>query len=357
MGSINSPVNYKDVIEEGFSGRIRHNMENIQFSDNPIILTSTEDGIHLEGSILWLDSNSTGELSFLSNPQGATSKLNSRVIATEETVRILEAFRKKPQGLICQYNRPFAIGPLHMELLPSGVGLGGASLWIEVKNRKILYAPQLQPANSHICHHMQIRQADTLILSAKNPFVTESHGSRKREKERLLAKIEELLEAGLYPRIYCELYTTAPEIAKMLGDKQIPLAVSSSIAKILKVYEAYGTDIGNYTIFSESKPESKVVLLPTPSQKTQKQGLPQGPILSIQDNHGPKLDDGLFTTLNDRFYIPSSCDGKDLKSVITKVDPKEIYIFGPYAKDYVRHMRHWGPEVKALFPRHLPSLF
>src|SRR5690348_7431391 len=104
----------------------------------------TDDGLHLANSILWLDSQDSGDLSFLSSATTSFQPKVPQVIATEETIKILEAYRKKPNALVCQYNRPFSIGRLKMELLPSGCVLGGASLYVETDKGRILYAPQLQ---------------------------------------------------------------------------------------------------------------------------------------------------------------------------------------------------------------------
>ena len=98
----------------------------------------TDDGLHLANSILWLDAQDSGDLSFLSAASTTFHPKVPQVIATEETIKILEAFRKKPNALKCQYNRPFSIGRLRIELLPSGSVLGGASLFVETDQGKLL---------------------------------------------------------------------------------------------------------------------------------------------------------------------------------------------------------------------------
>lgn len=332
-------------------------MESSLSQDTGIKLRSTEDGIHLEGSILWLDSKKTGDISFLSNSQCAKSTVDTRVIATEETTKILEAFRKKPKALVCQYNRPFAIGPLNMELLPSGAGLGGASLWVETNQKKILYAPHLQPMNSEICHHMQLRPADILILNAQAPYSSEVEYSRKKEKDRLLHKVIELIENGQSPIIYCDPFVTGPELCHLLGSHGIQIDLHSKISKVLKVYESYGSHIEKHDS-SASAQKAKVSLHPTPQGlKKMRITLPNRPIISVIDDPNTSIDDGLFKKIEDRFYIPSTCEGRELKAIINKVNPQEIYIFGPYAKEYVGQLKSAAPSVKALFPKHLPSLF
>src|SRR4051812_41501371 len=126
-----------------------------------IVVKQTDDGLHLADSILWFDSQLSGDLSFLSSASSNYLPKVPQVIATEETIKILEACRKKPNALVCQYNRPFSIGRLKMELLPSGCVLGGASLYVETGNGRLLYAPQLQPNRIPTVRQMQLKRAST----------------------------------------------------------------------------------------------------------------------------------------------------------------------------------------------------
>ena len=147
-------------------------------------IVSTEDGLHLKDSILWLDAYSTGQLSFLSVARESIKNLLPQVIATEETVKVLEAFRKKPNALVCQYNRPFSIGQLKMELLPSGHSFGGALLYLETGHQSLLYAPSLQTLKIPTHRQLQLKKAKTLILKAQTPDPLQSPSkTRNREKE------------------------------------------------------------------------------------------------------------------------------------------------------------------------------
>src|SRR5689334_3572085 len=123
-----------------------------------ISIRQTEDGLHLSGSILWFDSQNSGELSFLSSASSSLQARVPQVIATEETVRILESQKRRPNALVCQYNRPFSVGRLKMELLPSGSILGGASLHVETDEGRLLYAPHLQLHRIPTVRQMQLKK-------------------------------------------------------------------------------------------------------------------------------------------------------------------------------------------------------
>lgn len=326
---------------------------------NPINIIPTEDGLHLDESILWFDSEKSGEISFLSSALTNISARGPQVIATEETVKILEAKNKKPKALICQYNRPFSIGRLKMELLPSGHILGGALLCIEVDNEKILYAPSIQTQKTSTVRQVQLKKASTLILAAKQPYPKGTFPNRNKEKERLLQSILNSIEKGIYPIVQCHPSTTAQELTKYFCDNQIPLAVHPTIHRINRVYEYYNFDLGNYSLYSRKRTKNKVLLFPfnERGKGILKSPLPEGPVFLIRDTLEQNTNFELFNNVTDQFCLASRCDARELKDIIAKVAPKNLLIFGPYAKQYVSDLKNCAPVVKPLYSNHQPTLF
>ncbi len=64
-----------------------------------------------------------------------------------------------------------------------------------------------------------------------------------------------------------------------------------------------------------------------------------------------------FRSVVERFYISSTCDGPETKEIVATVSPKELYVFGPYAKRYVEMLDGLVPQIHALFPNDQPTLF
>lgn len=325
-------------------------------------LRSTEDGLHIADSILWLDSHISGELTFLSSASSLTKTTVPQVIATEETVKILETYRKKPNALICQYNRPFSIGRLKMELLPSGSMLGGASLYVETEKGRLLYAPCLQPHTIPSIRKMQVKKAHALILGAYHADPTTPLPNRKKEKERLAESVKHYVSQKRYPIILCDPISIAQEITKLLSDDNIPLAIHPAIFKVNKVYESFGAHLGSYSLLSKRQSNPKVIILPKSARgrTLTSLGLPDGPIITIEDSLPQIRRDttsSFATKVVATFHLSSYCDGPELKAIIQLVAPKEIYFFGPYAKRYVEEMKGVSPKVKPLFNNDQPTLF
>ena len=322
-------------------------------------IVTSGDGLHLGGSILWLDSRSAGGLSFLSSASRDRPDKGPQIIATEETLKILETYKKKPNALVCQYNRPFSIGKLRMELLPSGSMLGGASLYVETDHKKILYAPTLQTQKVPTVRQMQLKKASTLILRAQYPDPNFQAPNRKKEKERLLETVTRLLSRDTYPIILCNPHTGAQELTQFLIESRIPVAVHPSIQKIHRVYEAYGPSLGDYSLYSARHTKKKVLIFPIRefSRGRKRRPLPEAPVIIVEDSPGESVETAFFREIADRFHISSDCDGRDLRDVITTVSPKEIYLFGPYIRQYAEELKNTGVKPKLLFPNQQPTLF
>lgn len=320
----------------------------------------TEDGLHLANSILWLDSQDSGDLSFLSSATASSQSKVPQVIATEETVKILEAYRRKPNALVCQYNRPFSIGRLKMELLPSGCVLGGASLYVETEQGRMLYAPQLQTQRIPTVRQMQLKKASTLVLGAAHPDPLVSMPNRKKEKDRLLETVQDMVKRGDYPTLICEPVSIAQELTKLLTDHELLVAVHDSIFKVHNVYETYGSKLGSYTRFSKKYTKQKrITLFPLPNKKTilLRSALPEGPIIYIEPTAEQTIAPTAFGAIAERFHISSTSDGPEIKEVVAAVGPKELYVFGPYAKRYVDALAGACPVVRPLFVNDQPTLF
>ncbi|NDE13641.1 hypothetical protein EBZ80_01790 [bacterium] len=327
-----------------------------------IPIRSTDDGIHLSDSILWFDSRANGQLSFVSSAQFPSKVQVPQIITTEETLKILAAQKNEPKthnALVCQYNRPFSIGRLRMELLPSGGILGGASLYVETEQGRLLYAPYLQTQKSGTVRQMQLKKAHTLILNAYHPDPNQALPNRKKERDRFIDSVKNAIQNGQAPTILCRPTAIAQELTKILSDEGIPVAVHPSIYRVHKVYEACGSPLGKYTPYSmRSAHRNKPVIWPAPTKPGHlRSKLPEGPVFLIEQTMG---DTQLPTHLKrnvERFYFSDACDGVELREVIAAVAPKELYFIGPYAKRYVEEMKSICPKVKPLFQNNQPTLF
>lgn len=323
---------------------------------NDLCLKSTDDGIHLEESILWFDSHHSGQLSFLSNAINRNKFSVPQVIATEETIKILDAFHIRVNSLKCQYNRPFSIGRLKMELLPSGGTLGGASLYVETGNGRILYAPYLQTQRIPTVRQMQLKRSNYLILGAHHPNPKVNFPIRKKEKERLLGLVESLQSQDKPIIILCPIVSIGQELTELFTSHGISIGVHSKIYQINKIYESCGSVLGNYSTLS-SKRKCQVLLYPIPFFKDMKiPPLPTGPKIIVNDGSHDIIHENIEGFV-DSVTLSLHSDGGELKEVAAAVQPEKIYFFGTYARSYAEEFKNTAPYVAALYDNDQPTLF
>jgi hypothetical protein len=223
----------------------------------------------------------------------------------------------------------------------------------------MLYAPQLQTQRIPTVGQMQLKKAHTLVLGAGHPDPLAPMPPRKKEKERLLETVQAMIKEGQWPVLVTEPVSTAQELTKLLTDHDIPVAVHDAIFKVHNVYEAYGSKLGSYTRYSKKHSKQKVTLFPLPNKKTilLRSALPDGPVIYVENTAEETAAPTAFGAIAARFHVGSTCDGPEIKEVVAAVSPRELYIFGPYAKRYVEAFEGLCPVVKPLFVNDQPTLF
>ena len=327
-----------------------------------IEVVSTDDGLHLSGSILWLDSHHIGDLSFLSSPSESYRYGGPQFLATRETIRILRMDRKKQSNaLVCQYHHPISLGRLKIELLPSGEGLGSALLHIETGKSKILYAPSLYTQQTSVVPKIHLKKADTLILRAILPDPSLPSPNRKKEKQRLLAKVLFFLENGVSPTIVCRQTFIAQEVTALLTSHQISVATHPIIYRISKIYESSGSHLGRFHLFNRkvTKKNKKVQvnIFPLSKDRIFNRYKPKRPILLVKDRLGESYDYiDSFVSESNRFHLSSTCHIGELREVMGHVSPSQVYVFGPYTKRYVQELKNDAYLVSPLYPNGQPTL-
>ena len=61
--------------------------------------------------------------------------------------------------------------------------------------------------------------------------------------------------------------------------------------------------------------------------------------------------------MHENFYLSSVADGPELKEVVIAVKPKQLYLYGPYAKRYIKLLDGLCPIIKPLYENQQPTLF
>lgn len=129
------------------------------------------DGVHVTGTPIWCDARRARDLCFVSAPDRVGRAGHGQLIATAATLAQLGA--APGPHLSVPYRRPFTLGTVRLELMPSGHALGGAALLVEHGGSRVLCAGVVSPAGGGLGEPGEVRRCDVLVVAA--PYAAAHH--------------------------------------------------------------------------------------------------------------------------------------------------------------------------------------
>jgi putative mRNA 3-end processing factor len=203
-------------------------------------------GLHLSGTALWLDAKRKTELSFVSHAHADHVARHERVIATGATLALMADRLGKLNGALpVPYRRPFALGPLTVELLPAGHILGSAQIRVTRSDgRRVVYTGDLNLAPSMTAEPAEVAHCDTLVM--------ESTFGHPRyvfpPKDEVLASIEKWIREKIARKVSPVLLGypvgKSQEIIRHLTHRGLGVRAHASIHRVSKLYAACGVPVG-----------------------------------------------------------------------------------------------------------------
>ena len=221
-----------------------------------------DEGINLEGTDLWFDSKKSVNLNIISNANITDLSQHDRIITTPETAKLIEKKVKESNILICPYNRPFNLGKLRVELIPSGYSLGAAQIIVEVDGTRILYTGDFKLRFSSTSRYIEMRRCDKLIMKCR-------YGQPKflfPPDYEIMDKIVEFIKESFYfnysPIIFVDPLGKAQDLIKFLGERNLVASVHREIFNKIKIYEHFGIEFANCEVFNPKNIKGKVIIFP-----------------------------------------------------------------------------------------------
>lgn len=223
------------------------------------------DGVRIGGTDVWCDArrcppSATAFVSHARAPR-LSGGADGRVITTERT-RLLRAVAIVPRGqaavlnpsgkaggaersgiLITPFGRPFALGRLRLELLPSGHVPGAAQLYVELdgrQRRRVAYCGPLNPAPGRFAEAPQVRAAEVLCIDAPLAACGRKLPPRAEAEAELVAAVERALDDGVTPVVLAPGLGAAQDVVALLGAAALPLRVHARIAAWIEAYGRIG---------------------------------------------------------------------------------------------------------------------
>jgi hypothetical protein len=296
--------------------------------------------VHLTGTPIWCDARRRRDVCFVSAADRIAVAEHGQLIATPITLALLAPRAGALAGhLAAPLRRPFTLGTLRLELIPSGRGLGAAALHVDSRGRTVLYAGQIRTTDDRDA--AEVRASDAVVVAA--PFGELHHTFAPLDEVlgELATWATAHLAAGRLPVAVVDSALDGLEVATRVGALGVPLAASRSLR-----------DAAQRLTNLEPLPELRA---PTKEPRfivrvaADKMTLPQKAVSAlvagrVLDGH-PGFDTG--------FAWPFAAGRAQLLAWIEQTHGKQIFVTGAGAEAIVAHL---GKRAKVLGPPHQMTL-
>lgn len=309
-----------------------------------------QNGIHLKGTELWFDSKKKVGLSFISNANIDKFTPPEKILATPETIKFLEKKIKKPVVLACPYYRPFALGNLQVELVPSGTMLGSSQIMVDKGDKTLLYSGNINLKRLPTTEPAYTKHCDVLVMKCPFGLPEYKFPSFDKSISELMKFVNEALSSDLTPMLVVEPLGKAQDIIKSLDGKGFKLSLEKTIYKSTKVYEDLGVRFGEYDLFKPSDTEGGVVIVPPREVEAGdiKQIEKRRTLLLTEctDEEKPGIKSQL--KVDEVITLCNHADFNDLIKFVDLVDPEKVYLIEENATVFAETLKEKGYETISL---------
>jgi putative mRNA 3-end processing factor len=317
------------------------------------------EGLHLEGTILGLDACRRAELSFVSHAHSDHIARHERVIATAPTLRLMaHRLGALSAPLSVPYNRPFALGPLTLELLPAGHILGSAQLRVtRPDGRRIVYTGDLNLVPALTAEPAQVADCDTLVLESTFGHPRYAFPDRHAVLAAVEAWVRAALERGATPVLLGYALGKAQEVIAALTARGHAVVAHASVCDVTALYREFGVEVGPVRRFDGTWKAGEVAVFPPHAWRHQRLGRPWPYETAVLT--GWALDAGAARRYGADVAFPVS-DHADCAALVhyaKATGAREVVTHHGFARELAEVLSREGVDARALGDRKQLSLF
>lgn len=201
------------------------------------------DGVHLTHTSIWCDAVRRRDVCFVSWSDRIGAIGHGQLIGTPVALAMIGLRHRKgfTGHLAVPVRRPFTLGTLRLELIPSGRGAGAAALHVDARGRTVLYAGAVRTAHApRGWDAAEVRTADAVVVAAPLGERRHALASIDEVAGSLIAWIRQQLSIGKSPTIVVDTALDGVEVAHHVGS-EVRIAGSPEVraaAKLLASFEA-----------------------------------------------------------------------------------------------------------------------
>ena len=309
-------------------------------------MLSLEADVYLKDIGLWLDPGAKKSFAFVSHGHSDHLRRHERVLLSEATALFYRAaFGGTGEVMARAFHQPFSVNGCTVELFPSGHMLGAAQILVEGEQR-VVYTGDFKLEHGQTSEPAQIKTCDILIMECTYGQPRYVFPPREEIYETILHFVEQCFNDNRVPVFYAYRLGKAQEAMKLLGDRNIPVAVPPPVFETARLYEQAGVTFSGYTLYTGGLLKQTALVGPWTMAR---QGLLDG----IKNKRTAALTGWAVNGAAHRFGVdiafPLSdhADFPGLLNYIRNAQPKKVYtLHGP--RSFSKHVRAAGFEAQPL---------
>lgn len=327
------------------------------YYDEPFRTFEYNGGVHLTDSVLWCDTDRRNDLVFISHSHADYIGKNRRILATDKTVRVLTRGTGKIDALTSPYRRQFTLGPLALQMFPSGHVLGAAQLLIVRDERRLVYTSDVNPRASLTAETGEPVACDVLVIPATYGRPQFRFPPREAVVSGIKTFVDDCLNDKTTPVLIANQIGLAQEVMQIFGTEGYRLRVHRSIYEVAKVYRELGLSLPNARRFQGAPAKDEIVIFPPILRnhssirklKRHKTAMVDGRALDEAYVFGSKVDAA--------FALSDAAGYDELLEFITSTGATEVFLSEGYVDEFAQDLRDVGIRTFPLLKPQQLSLF
>jgi putative mRNA 3-end processing factor len=321
-------------------------------------------GVRIEGTHITCDAaGSATDLVFLSHAQAVGEPWRRRLplrragrqelLATPATLALLgragEGLRR--HALPTPFGRPFVLGALRVELLPSGHLPGAASLLCDVGRRQVLYAGAVNRDHPGFgAEPAEIRRADAVCVDGTFGHPRFSFPPRQEALAQVRGFVAGALASARAPVLLATAFGPALEVAALLASEGLGVRGHRAVVHAAAAFRELGIAVPPIARFQRKLGAREVLLWPPEGRDAPLLGVLPSPVFAFVS--GFSLDPAAFArvradvaiALADRAGYP------ELLRYLATIGAGEVAVSGGFAEPLAEELRRRGHDAYAVVP-------
>ncbi|HEY5920727.1 MAG TPA: hypothetical protein VIV11_03610 [Kofleriaceae bacterium] len=197
----------------------------------PVPPVTWRDGVHLTGTPIWCDARRRRDVCFVSSADRVVRAGHGQLIGTPTTIALIAG--RDSGHLAVPLRRPFTLGTLRLELIPSGRALGAAALHVDTGMRTVLYAGAIRTV--HATEPAEVRASDAVVVAAPIGDVRQPFARVDELVVRIVAWVRAKLAADQPPVLVVDNALDGLEVAAKLVAAGLVVTASKSLRDAAEV--------------------------------------------------------------------------------------------------------------------------